>query len=105
MTEDQIKEVARIAWRAAANAHRLYPNGNHTFAEFWHGGKNVHYGEMLKQAEFKPVTVTDEEIKERAEINNESEDDPDGPLWQMFEKGFERGALWMRDKLTKEETT
>jgi len=32
---EEIKEIAYKAWRAAANAHRMYPENKHTFTEYW----------------------------------------------------------------------
>lgn len=40
MTEEKVKEIAWIAWKGAANAHRLYPENKHTFAEYWSAAKN-----------------------------------------------------------------
>jgi len=30
-----LKEVAYKAWKAAANAHRMYPDNKHTFSDYW----------------------------------------------------------------------
>lgn len=40
MTIEKIKEIARIAWIGASNAHRLYPNNKHTFVEYWNGSES-----------------------------------------------------------------
>lgn len=29
------KDIAFKAWKAAANAFRLYPNNKHTFSDYW----------------------------------------------------------------------
>jgi hypothetical protein len=54
MTEDQIKEIAGIAWKGAANAHRLYPNNKHTFSDYWEGAKS----------QFDQFSTPKEEVKE-----------------------------------------
>ena len=35
MTNENVKEIASIAWKGAANAHRMYPDNKHTFNEYW----------------------------------------------------------------------
>lgn len=35
ISEHTIKEIAWIAWNCATNAHRMYPNNKHTFADHW----------------------------------------------------------------------
>lgn len=40
MTQDQIREIAWIAWKGAANAFRMYPDNKHTFTDYWDGAKN-----------------------------------------------------------------
>lgn len=42
LSEQKIKEIAWIAWKAAANAHRMYPDNKHTFAEHWDAGKSMY---------------------------------------------------------------
>jgi len=37
--EDIIREIAYIAWKAAANAHRMYPDNKHTFTDYWDAAK------------------------------------------------------------------
>ncbi len=41
MTEEQIKEIAYIAWHGAANAFRLYPDNKHTFVDYWATAKEL----------------------------------------------------------------
>ncbi len=39
-TKQAIMEISWEAWKAAANAYRLYPNHSHTFiAGYWSDGK------------------------------------------------------------------
>lgn len=35
MTKEEVKEIAYIAWKGAANAYRMYPDNKHTFTEYW----------------------------------------------------------------------
>ena len=37
--ENEVREIAYIAWKGAANAHRMYPDNKHTFAEYWSAAK------------------------------------------------------------------
>lgn len=38
-TKDEVKEIALMAWKGAANAFRMYPNQKHTFSDYWHGAE------------------------------------------------------------------
>lgn len=40
ITEDQLKEIAYIAWKGAQNAYQLYPDNKHTFSGYWDGAKD-----------------------------------------------------------------
>lgn len=40
MDNEKIREIASIAWRGAANAHRMYPDNKHTFTEYWYAAKS-----------------------------------------------------------------
>lgn len=40
MTKEDVKLIASIAWKGAANAHRMYPDNKHTFAEYWDGAES-----------------------------------------------------------------
>jgi hypothetical protein len=40
MTNENVKEIASIAWKGAANAHRMYPENKHTFSEYWNGAES-----------------------------------------------------------------
>ncbi len=40
ITKDKIREIAYMAWKGAANAHRMYPDNKHTFADYWDAAKN-----------------------------------------------------------------
>lgn len=40
MTEQQLKEIAGLAWKGAANAFRMYPENKHTFDLYWSGAKD-----------------------------------------------------------------
>lgn len=40
MTKEEVKEIAYLAWKGAANAHRLYPDNKHTFTEYWSGAED-----------------------------------------------------------------
>lgn len=44
---ETIRTVAYIAWKAAANAFRLYPDGKHTFSEYWATAK-IQFTEELE---------------------------------------------------------
>ncbi len=48
MTEEQVRQIAWIAWKGAANAHRLYPDNKHTFTEYWDAAKEQ-YKEFIKE--------------------------------------------------------
>lgn len=49
--EDKIKEIAYISWKAAANAHRLYPDNKHTFVDFWDASKADLLAKFRKETE------------------------------------------------------
>lgn len=38
--EEEIKQIASIAWKGAANAFRMYPDNKHTFADYWDAAKD-----------------------------------------------------------------
>ena len=48
MTEETIKQIASIAWKGAANAHRNYPDNQHTFVKYWEGAE-PQFDELKKQ--------------------------------------------------------
>lgn len=39
-TKEEVKEIASIAWKGAANAYRMYPENKHTFTEYWAAAKS-----------------------------------------------------------------
>ena len=39
MTEERLKEIAATIWKDCANAHRMYPDNKHTFADYWDRSK------------------------------------------------------------------
>lgn len=43
-----IRQIAWIAWKGAANAYQLYPDGKHTFGNYWEGANNQ-FDEFIKK--------------------------------------------------------
>lgn len=40
MNQEQVREIAWIAWKGAANAFRMYPDNKHTFTDYWNAAKD-----------------------------------------------------------------
>lgn len=54
MTKEEVKEIACIAWKGAANAHRMYPENKHTFTEYWSGAE-IQFNKFCKADVIKSV--------------------------------------------------
>ncbi len=48
MIEETIKQIASIAWKGAANAHKNYSDNQHTFVKYWEGAE-PQFDELKKQ--------------------------------------------------------
>ncbi len=59
MTTEEIKEIAYIAWKGAANAHRMYPENKHTFSEYWRGAESQFNRFMKPNTESLPCRFCD----------------------------------------------
>jgi hypothetical protein len=46
--EELVKQIAWMAWTAAANAYRLYPEHTYSFTKYWEAAKSQ-YSEFEKQ--------------------------------------------------------
>lgn len=101
MTEDQIKEIAYIAWRGAADAFRMYPENKHTFSDHWDAAKSQ-YKDFINEDEEEVLPPSEADLKAMAlkelpydENAGNVEDDIDHAKRQLII----RGAELMRDKI------
>jgi hypothetical protein len=51
---EAVKELMRMSWISAAQAHRLYPNNNHTFVAYWNALGESQMNDILKEYKLNP---------------------------------------------------
>ena len=73
LSEQKIREIASIAWKCAANAHRLYPENKHTFAEHWQHGKSMYEDYIEKEKEQNPFACFGDKKPHRMDFDDEEE--------------------------------
>jgi len=105
-----LKSIAWKAWRDAANAHRMYPENQHTFSTYWESAESLFSPELKEILEHPSIVspdpkplLSDEEIEKEAEksaggLTNE------GTTFERSEHiaGFKSCAKWFRERREKE---